>query len=278
MDRDDLALFRDQLERLGSAPSHLPHPHDDSWCSPALRPAMGAISFQIQPRAWAFEAKHPYKFDAGQDPPVLLYLRAPIIPLIHAGTSTVQIGDEPGLSTGAVAAIATFTLCAVVLLMFPIVFRFLPRTTVRVGVIGWLLVAVLLPAQFWAIGNAASHLSYTMKEVATKVQSLLGPESRVIDELAFILKTKCCNLIMLDRRWAGYHFYGKALIPSFRPTHVAVSGQAPEADFAKYVEECLLEGVSLPRERSIRTSFAPRENGGYRFALSLGEVSPAPGK
>ncbi len=64
MDRDDLALFRDQLERLGSPLSHLPHPHDDSWRSPALRPATGAISFQIQPWAGAFEAKHPHKFDA----------------------------------------------------------------------------------------------------------------------------------------------------------------------------------------------------------------------
>ncbi len=71
---------------------------------------------------------------------------------------------------------------------------------------------------------------------------------------------------------AGYDFYGKALIPSFRPTHVAVSGQAPEADFAKYVEECLSGWGSYVPGTLHTYKFCPRENGGYRFALTLGEV------
>ena len=227
--------------------------------------------------AGALEAKHPHKFDLGHAAGSSLPASAD-----HSLDSRGNIDGSDwrgaGPISGRAAALATLALCVLVLLTFPIVFRFLPRTTVRVGVIGWLLVAVLLPAQVWAIGTEASHLSYTMKEVAAKVHSLIGPESRVIDGSAFVLGTKCRNLIMLDRRLPGYDFYGKALIPSFRPTHVAVSGQAPEADFARYVEECLSGwGSYVPGTLHIY-KFCPRENGGYRFALTLGEVLPAPGK
>ena len=37
--------------------------------------------------------------------PLFLYLRVPIIRLIQAGTSSIPIGTEPGLSAGAAAAL-----------------------------------------------------------------------------------------------------------------------------------------------------------------------------
>ncbi len=210
--------------------------------------------------------------------PIFLYLRAPIIPLIHAGTSSLRIGAQPGLSTGAAAALATLSLGVLVLLTFPIVFRILPSMTVRVGIIAWLMVAALLPAQLWSIGTAASRSSYTMQEVTARFRSLLGPDVRVVDGSAFVLGTPGRNLIMLDRQWAGYVFYGKALIPSFRPTHLAVAGQTAEADFAAYADDRLSGwGSYLPGTLHI-FEFCPRESGGKRFAVTLGEIRPAQGK
>ena len=207
--------------------------------------------------------------------PLILYLRAPIIPLILAGTSSIPIGAEPGLSTGAAAALATLSLGAFVLLTFPIVFRLLPQMTVRVGTIAWLIVAALLPAQLWALGTAASRFSYTMMDGTAKVRSVLGTEARVIDGSAFVLGTRSRNLILLDRRWAGYDFYGKNLIPSFRPTHIAVSGEASEADLAAYSEKSLSGWGSYVPGTLHLYKFCPEANGKNRFAITLGEVQPA---
>ena len=210
--------------------------------------------------------------------PFLLYLRAPIVRLIQVETSSIRIGEQPGLSAGAAATLATLILGVLLLLVFPLVFRVLPRMSVDMDAIAWLTVAVLLPTQFMAIGMAASQLSYTMQDVTGAVRSLIGQDARVVDGSAFVLGTRSHNLILLDRRWAGYRFYGKGLIPSFRPTHVALSGECSEAEFAWSTKDELSGwGSYVPGTLHI-FRYCHDEGGGMRFAMTLGEVTPAEGK
>jgi len=55
--------------------------------------------------------------------PFFLYLRAPIVNLIQAKTSSIQIGTQPGLSAGAAATLATLILGVFLLLVCPILWH-----------------------------------------------------------------------------------------------------------------------------------------------------------
>jgi hypothetical protein len=135
---------------------------------------------------------------------------------------------------------------------------------------------VELPLQILMIARAASGLSFSLKRACEQAHCLIGDESRVVDGSALVFGTKSRNLILLDRRWAGYPFFGKRSLPSFRPTHVTLGGEHSEIQFARATRELLSgRGRYVPGTLHIFRS-CPDGRGGMRFTIALGEVTPIP--
>jgi hypothetical protein len=154
-------------------------------------------------------------------PPFSLYLRAPTARLLQPWTDSIRIGTQPGLTLAASNTLATLILSVLFLLALPLILRISSRMSARVGAIAWPMLAAFLPIQFVTVALGASRLSYTIQESTSELRSLIGQEARAIDGSVLVFGTQDRNLILSDRRWAGYGFYGKELIPSFQPTHMA---------------------------------------------------------
>ena len=92
--------------------------------------------------------------------------------------------------------------------------------------------ALFLPIQVVRISTAASSRSYTIEKATSEVRFLCGQEAHVIGGSAIVFGTRSSDLILLDRQWAGYNFFGQRLIPVFRPTHMVVPRERSEAEFA----------------------------------------------
>jgi Dolichyl-phosphate-mannose-protein mannosyltransferase len=208
--------------------------------------------------------------------PPILYLRVPVARALHPWTETLEIGTKPGLSSTGLAALATAVLGLGCLLLSLLVFRALRKIRLRVGVIATVIVIIFLPLQSLRIARAASGLSFSLKHACEQAHCLVGDESRVVDGSALVFGTKSRNLILLDRRWAGYPFFGRRSLPSFRPTHVALGGEHSEIQFAQATRELLSgRGRYVPGTLHI-FQFCPDGRGGMRFKIALGEVTPIP--
>ena len=207
--------------------------------------------------------------------PFFLYLRIPIAWFLLRWTNSIHIGDRPGLSIPAVATLATLVLGALIMMSFPFAVRALRGMSARVGVIARLLLGLLLSIQLIAIGNEARRVSYTTEDATVKLGAHLGDKARVIEGYTLVFGTKNRYLTLLDRRWAGYTFFGKGLIPSFRPTHIAILGECTEIDFAAQARDRLAGwGGYVPGTlRVYRFCHTERET--IRFALAVGEVTPS---
>lgn len=212
--------------------------------------------------------------------PPILYLRPPIVNVLQGLTKDITIGKTPGLSMQALAMIATVILLICFLSTAPLVVRALRGIRFRVGLIAALLVLILLPLQLYRVGLDATRLSFTLAQAGAKAQSLIGDDARVVDGSGLIMGTRSRNLILLDRRWVGpgYPFFGRALIPSFRPTHLTVSGACTESEFAKATLERLDGwGRYVPGTLQLYP-FCLDDQGATRFVSSIGKVEPVEGQ
>ncbi len=205
--------------------------------------------------------------------PFILYLRLPTMRLFQMWTDTLDIGTNRGLSVSIVAALATLILSVVCLATFSLAFHASPRKSAPVGAIAWLLVALLLPFQLVAIGREANRLSYTIEEATAELKARIGEEARVIDGFTLVFGTRNRYLVLLDRRRSGYGFFGKRLVPTYRPTHVAIGGECSEADFAlKARDELSGWGRYVPGTLHV-LRFCHGKGGTLRFAMTMGEVT-----
>ncbi len=206
--------------------------------------------------------------------PFILYLRLPTMRLLKPWTDTVPIGTKSGLSPSIVAAIATVMLSGFFVTAFPLA-RWASRgRSVPVGVIASLLLIVILPIQLIAIGATASRVTYTLEGATAELNARIGEGARVIDGFTLVFGTRDHYLVLLDRRWAGYSFFGQRLIPNFQPTHVAVDGECSEADFAVKARIKLAGwGNIVPGSLHV-LRFCHDETGALRFVMTVGKVAP----
>jgi hypothetical protein len=206
--------------------------------------------------------------------PPILYLRLPVVRALRLWTENIAIGTAPGLSTPALAALATAILGLGCYPLFPLVLRALRKVRLRVGVVAAFVTIIVLPFQVLSITQAATRRSFSLKQAGERVQDLIGDEARVVNGSALVFGTRSRNLIMLDRRWAGYPFFGKRYIPSFRPTHVMLPGGHSEIQFAQETRK-MLSGWGRYAPGTLHIfRFCPDGRDGMRFKITLGEVTP----
>jgi hypothetical protein len=206
--------------------------------------------------------------------PFVLYLRLPILRFLEGWMRSTQIGDHPGPSIPKLATLATFVFGALFVVIFPIAVRAFRGIRAPIGGIAWLVFALLLPIQLIAIGNEARRVSYTIDDATAKLAARIGADARVIEGYPLVFGTKSRYLTILDRRWAGYNFFGSGLVPFFRPTHVAVTGECTEADFALKAKEKLGGwGSYVPGTLRVY-HFCHDAEEKMRFAMVVGEVLP----
>jgi 4-amino-4-deoxy-L-arabinose transferase-like glycosyltransferase len=208
--------------------------------------------------------------------PVIFYLRPPIVDWLAVLTKDIAIGRSLGLNLQPLSALATAILVIGFLPIAPLAVRSLRATHFRVGHVAMLALVVLLPLQLYREGLDATAWSFTLARTAEKARSVIGDDARVIDGSGIIMGTRCRNLILLDRRWVkpGYPDFGRALIPSFRPTHLTIPHACTESQFA---EETLriLDGWGryVPGTMELYPFFL-NDKGEARFVSSIGRIEP----
>ncbi len=204
--------------------------------------------------------------------PPVLYLRLPIIRAIGPWTATVRLGATPRLSFPLVAALATGVASVGVYAVLRLAAAALPELRCPVGKVAAVIVALGLPFQMITIAGDTSRLSFTLRDTSRQVRKLLGGQARVIDGSALVFGTRCRSLILLDRRWAGYSYFGKAYVPSFGPTHLFISGKRTATEFDQEARQLLFGwGRFVPGSLQV-FQYCPDGRGGMRFTSCLGKV------
>lgn len=203
--------------------------------------------------------------------PTLLYLRLPIVEAVQRVGSGLSIGDRPGISLHLAALVAT-TLCgAGMFAVLGVVLFFTRRFRVWVFPLALIVLWGLLPIQLTRVARTVLQREYTMRQAGQQVAALLGDQGRVVNGSALVFGTSCRSLILLDRRWCGYPFFGRGLFPSFNPTHLASSGELGEAEFAQHLRSLQVDWEYVPGSLHVYR-FCSDGAGRPRFKMTFGEI------
>lgn len=206
----------------------------------------------------------------------LMYLRVPLADALYTGFRDWVIGDSPGLSREGATAISTIMLGALLAPSLWWLLRQVPRLGLTTMTAALIVVLVGGTFQLSRLLRQAASTSFTLRDAGRRFTAQLKPEDRVVDGQPLILESRCRNLILLDRRYCGYPYYGYDFITNYRPTHRMVIDSQP-VDAAGFDELLRIQMGGTYRsvpESLVHFPVFPDEGGQMQIVVTAARIVP----